>query len=255
MNIRLFLGCSLLLIATDGLARGLERPVMYPQALRGYWEIGHGECKLPGNPDSDGRIEITKTDRYGYEDSSKPIRVIQISKVPLAWKIKSRLNIYDDLSTQYDGQVIDRDGDGQLKQRDIFLESYERTLRGESFVVTDEGAWPPGVTFDSGEVFLKPYAIDLLKEAAILLKKSPEIKVEISGHTDSIGSKKYNQQLSTRRARVTYEYLISLGVDPSRLSPVGYGESRPISPNTNEDGSDYPEGRAKNRRIELNVEN
>lgn len=53
-----------------------------------------------------------------------------------------------------------------------------------------------------------------------------------------------------------YDYLTKNGVDASRLvGPIGYGESRPIAPNTNPDGSDNPEGRAKNRRTELNVQN
>ncbi|WP_460827505.1 OmpA family protein, partial [Luteimonas notoginsengisoli] len=53
-----------------------------------------------------------------------------------------------------------------------------------------------------------------------------------------------------------YDYLTSNGIDAGRLvGPVGYGESRPIAPNTNDDGSDNPEGRARNRRTELNVQN
>ena len=53
-----------------------------------------------------------------------------------------------------------------------------------------------------------------------------------------------------------YDYLTGHGIDAGRLSgPTGYGESRPIAPNTNEDGSDNPEGRARNRRTELNVQN
>ena len=113
-----------------------------------------------------------------------------------------------------------------------------------------------GVNFDFDKSTLRPDAVAILNEAAEILKRYPELKVEVAGHTDSIGSDAYNQGLSERRARAVYDYLTSNGVDASRMSgPNGYGESRPIAPNTNEDGSDNPEGRARNRRTELNVQN
>jgi len=113
-----------------------------------------------------------------------------------------------------------------------------------------------GVNFDFDKSTLRPDAVAILNEAAEILKRYPELKVEVAGHTDSVGSDAYNQGLSERRARAVYDYLTSNGVDASRLAgPNGYGESRPIAPNTNEDGSDNPEGRARNRRTELNVQN
>ncbi|CBA15086.1 OmpA family protein [Xanthomonas albilineans] len=113
-----------------------------------------------------------------------------------------------------------------------------------------------GVNFDFNKSTLRPDAIGLLNEAVGILNSYPDLKVQVAGHTDSIGSDKYNQKLSERRARVVYDYLVKHGVDASRLDgPIGYGKTRPIAPNTNPDGSDNPEGRAKNRRTELNVEN
>src|SRR3546814_2532811 len=65
----------------------------------------------------------------------------------------------------------------------------------------------------------------------------------LAGHTDSKGTDAYNQALSERRASAVYDYLTSNGIDAGRLvGPVGYGESRPIATNTNDDGSDNPEG-------------
>jgi len=113
-----------------------------------------------------------------------------------------------------------------------------------------------GVNFDFDKSTLRPDAVAILNEAIEILKRYPELKVEVAGHTDSVGTDAYNQGLSERRARAVYDYLTSNGIDAARLSgPTGYGESRPIAPNTNEDGSDNPEGRAKNRRTELNVQN
>jgi len=113
-----------------------------------------------------------------------------------------------------------------------------------------------GVNFDFDKSNLRPDAVAILNEAIEILKRYPELKVEVAGHTDSVGTDAYNQGLSERRARAVYDYLTSNGIDAGRLvGPVGYGESRPIAPNTNDDGSDNPEGRARNRRTELNVQN
>ncbi|MDR2871776.1 MAG: OmpA family protein [Xanthomonadaceae bacterium] len=113
-----------------------------------------------------------------------------------------------------------------------------------------------GVNFDFDKSVLRPDALVILNEAIEILKRYPEMRVEVAGHTDSIGSVEYNQKLSERRARAVYEYLVNRGISSSRLvGPVGYGKSRPIAPNTHPDGSDNPEGRAKNRRTELNTVN
>jgi len=113
-----------------------------------------------------------------------------------------------------------------------------------------------GVNFDFDKSTLRPDAVVILNQAIDILKRYPDLKVEVAGHTDSIGTDAYNQKLSERRAHAVYDYLTSNGIDAARLvGPNGYGESRPIAPNTNPDGSDNPEGRALNRRTELNVQN
>ncbi len=113
-----------------------------------------------------------------------------------------------------------------------------------------------GVNFDFDKQNLRPDAVAILDEAISILQKYPELRVEVAGHTDAIGTDEYNQGLSDRRARAVYDYLTGHGIDAGRLvGPTGYGEGRPIAPNTNPDGSDNPEGRAQNRRTELNVQN
>ncbi|MEN4902322.1 OmpA family protein [Luteimonas sp. TWI1416] len=113
-----------------------------------------------------------------------------------------------------------------------------------------------GVNFDFDRSTLRPDAVAILNEAVEILRRYPELRVEVAGHTDSKGTDAYNQRLSERRAKAVYDFLTSNGITADRLvGPVGYGESRPIAPNTNPDGSDNPEGRARNRRTELNVQN
>ena len=92
-------------------------------------------------------------------------------------------------------------------------------------------------------------SIAILDQAVDVLSRNPNVRVELDGHTDSIGSDEYNQKLSERRAQIVYDYLTSHGVNSSQISGVkGYGESKPI------DTNDTKEGRARNRRTELAVD-
>lgn len=93
----------------------------------------------------------------------------------------------------------------------------------------------------------------VLDELYGLLTENPNLVIELSSHTDSKGSDSYNQQLSQKRAESCVSYLISKGIDKARLQAKGYGETSPLFPNTNDDGSDNPENRAKNRRTEFKI--
>ncbi len=89
----------------------------------------------------------------------------------------------------------------------------------------------------------------------ILSGRARDRVVSVEGHTDSIGSAEYNQRLSERRARTVAEALVAEGVSPDLVRPRGFGESEPVAPNQNPDGSDNPMGRAKNRRVEVVILN
>lgn len=86
-----------------------------------------------------------------------------------------------------------------------------------------------------------------------ILTENPDIIIEIGSHTDSRGSDAYNQKLSQKRAQSVVDYLVAKGVARKRLKAKGYGETSPIAPNDNPDGSDNPEGRQMNRRTEFRV--
>ena len=110
-----------------------------------------------------------------------------------------------------------------------------------------------GVNFNFDKATLRPDAISILAEATQILKRYPELRVEVAGHTDQCGKDAYNQKLSERRARAVYDYLTTNGVSASRLSgPIGYGESRPLE----DKGQAFPACKSEiNRRTELNVQN
>lgn len=104
-----------------------------------------------------------------------------------------------------------------------------------------------GVNFDFDKTVLKPEYHPTLHPTIQFLNNNPEVRVEIQGHTDNIGSDNYNQKLSEGRAASVRNYLVSKGIDPSRMTVKGYGESVPLMDNSTS------EGRAFNRRIEFKV--
>ena len=102
-----------------------------------------------------------------------------------------------------------------------------------------------GVTFEFDSAVLRPESKQILQDDIQILKENPQIRVEVQGHTDDIGTAEYNMGLSDRRAQSVKQYLISQGIAASRLTAKGYGESNPRFPN------DSDANRAKNRRVEL----
>jgi len=103
--------------------------------------------------------------------------------------------------------------------------------------------------FDFDQAVLRAEDKRRLDEALVQIKKLPEdATIQVIGYTDSIGSEKYNKDLSMRRAQAAQEYLVSNGVDQKRIVISGMGESNPVASNATADG------RAMNRRVEVQAE-
>jgi outer membrane protein OmpA-like peptidoglycan-associated protein len=109
------------------------------------------------------------------------------------------------------------------------------------------------VLFDFDKAETRGAAASTLDTVARHLKTAKH-SVRIEGHTDGKGTDAYNQVLSEKRAEAVRGYLIQQGVDGIRLSSVGFGKTRPVAPNAQADGSDDPEGRQRNRRVELVID-
>jgi len=109
------------------------------------------------------------------------------------------------------------------------------------------------VFFDFDKWNLRPESFVELDRVVKLLKENPTIEIEMSAHTDSKGADEYNMTLSDNRARSCMEYILSKGIEPNRITSHGYGETIPMASNTNPDGSDNPEGRQLNRRVEFKI--
>lgn len=134
----------------------------------------------------------------------------------------------------------------ELKQRNLEARETERGV-----IVN-----LPDVLFEFGQSTLTDGASGRVQDIAdVLNTQAAGRRVSVEGHTDAIGSEDANQRLSEARARSVANALSGSGVEESRLSTAGYGKHYPVAPNTNPDGSDNAAGRAKNRRVEVVIEN
>lgn len=129
------------------------------------------------------------------------------------------------------------------------LKDYEPIVLDIDLEKAEEGttAVLQNIFFDVDKYDLKEKSVTELEKILKFLKENPSFKVEISGHTDNVGADAYNLQLSQRRAQSVFNYLVENGIDARRLSPRGYGASKPLALNTTE------EGRQQNRRIEFKL--
>jgi outer membrane protein OmpA-like peptidoglycan-associated protein len=103
------------------------------------------------------------------------------------------------------------------------------------------------IYFEFGKATLKPESFSMLDNVVKLMESNETVRIEISGHTDNVGSLKANTKLSSDRAKAVVDYLVQKGIRADRLEYKGYAFSQPIAPNTTE------EGRAQNRRVEFKV--
>jgi len=135
---------------------------------------------------------------------------------------------------------VDSDGDG------VYDNSDECPDTPVGAIVDERGCWVvKGVQFDYKKWSIKPQFNSNLDNIENILKKNHGLKIRIEGHTDDIGSMKYNIGLSGKRAHAIMDYLVDRGIDPSRITTTGLGYAQPIADN------DTPEGRALNRRAEI----
>ena len=110
------------------------------------------------------------------------------------------------------------------------------------------------VLFDFDKHELRPEAVPSLQKVAEVLRSRAGSPVTIEGHSDGKGSDAYNQPLSEKRAQAVREWLVKKGgALAAGMTTKGWGKSKPVVPNTRPDGSDDPEGRKKNRRVEITV--
>jgi OOP family OmpA-OmpF porin len=139
---------------------------------------------------------------------------------------------------------LDSDGDGIVDGDDKCPTVFAKTA---------DGCPPPlvleGVEFDNNKATLRQESFAILDKTAASMQHWADAKIEVGGHTDSVGTDEHNMTLSQQRAEAVRNYLISKGIAADRLTVKGYGETKPVADNETE------EGRFKNRRVELTRQN
>lgn len=150
----------------------------------------------------------------------------------------------EQLGEERDALVIEaREREIRTLQTELAELQADRTERGLVVTLGDE------VLFDVDEAELKPGGMQRLARVAEFLRHNPDRNVLVEGHTDSTAPDDYNLALSQRRANAVEDFLIAQGVDPTRISAIGYGEGQPLATN------DTVAGRQANRRVEIVVLN
>ena len=110
------------------------------------------------------------------------------------------------------------------------------------------------VLFDFDKYTLRPEANDTLRKLGLVVADYPKSPLLIEGYTDSKGEHAYNMKLSENRANTVKNWLVqNAGIQAGRINTRGWGETKPVAPNKNPDGSDNPAGRQKNRRVQITV--
>jgi outer membrane protein OmpA-like peptidoglycan-associated protein len=103
------------------------------------------------------------------------------------------------------------------------------------------------VLFDTAKYTLRPATREKLARISGILLAHPTLKLEVEGHTDSVGGEEYNQRLSEQRAASVRDYLVQNGISMNNVTAIGFGKTKPVASNDN------ASGRQQNRRVELVV--
>ncbi len=229
----------------DGVVDRLDKCPTTPAGRR----VNAQGCELDG--DGDGVV-----DALDKCPTTPPGRTVNAQGCELDGDGDGVVDALDKCPTTPPGRTVnaqgcepDGDGDGVVDS----LDQCPTTPAGDR--VDGKGCSLPqtfnliGVNFDNAKDSLRPDAVAILDEAVAILKRYPGLKVEIAGHTDSAGSDENNLDLSQRRAQAVMNYFLGKYIDADRLTAKGYGEAEPIADNGT------PEGRFKNRRVELRSRN
>ncbi|MCV9388339.1 OmpA family protein [Reichenbachiella ulvae] len=192
----------------------------------------------------------------GENNNSMPAKVI-VERLPDGVKVGET---YTDANGIFEFKVRPGARYGFMAEKDGFLSKNENIDLNditESETIVQDLLLNPihtgaavvvnNIFFDFDQDELKTGSYSELKRIKGLLESGKIGKIEISGHTDSIGDPTYNQQLSKRRANAVYNYFISQGIESSRMTTIGYGETKPVATN------ETVEGRKKNRRVEFKI--
>lgn len=200
--------------------------------LRAEGRVIHDFISTPANDGfTDYRVSIgLEIPFYELKPSAPPPeQQVQIVKVPTG--------------------LEDSDGDGVVDSADKCPDTPPNTRVDGDGCPIPKTLLLKGVTFEFNKTRLRPDAETILSYVIGIMKKYPDMQVELAGYTDSIGKAAYNLRLSQKRAESVKAYLVEKGIDGGRIQAMGYGKKDPVATN------DTAEGREFNRRVELHILN
>lgn len=151
------------------------------------------------------------------------------------------------VDTVYVKQPVHVGGGLDYVSKDCYSVSEMKSFLVLGVDISDKRLCLFNVHFNFDSYVLRQESYAPLNEVADLMRSLPDMKIEIYGHTDSLGNDEYNERLSLNRAKSVIKYLVSQGIDESRMKPFGFGETHPIATNST------AEGREQNRRVEIEL--
>lgn len=200
-----------------------------------------GKLKGPDNAEyANAKVRVTKASSANSNQESSELRVDNETG-RFAGTIKVNKDNPEDLILTIEEKGIAFSSSYLSGREKTAADAVETELQynalelGQEYTIND-------VNFESNSATLTEVSKKVIDRFVRYLKTNPDLSADIQGHTDNVGNDQTNLRLSKQRAATVYQYLISRGVKPARLSHHGYGESRPIADNSTE------EGRAANRR-------
>lgn len=201
-----------------------------------------------------GQIRLRADVRYVYDffaDKYGDIRYSLGIEIPLfeEQKVEVAAAAAETKVVEVPTGLTDTDGDGVVDSADKCPDTPAGSRVDGDGCPFDKVINLKGVTFEFNKTRLRPDAQTILDWAVGVLKKYPDMKVEVAGHTDSVGSDSYNLKLSDGRAQSVMKYFVDHGVSADQLTAKGYGEAEPVADNKTADG------RELNRRVELRILN
>jgi outer membrane protein OmpA-like peptidoglycan-associated protein len=211
-------------------------------------------------PDKEGKLQILPNTKVSLIDANDNILQDYVTGTDGKFLFRVYENEDYDLIGELDGYLIKRQ-DYTTKGKSVdpkTLKELVTNITLDTLIVLDKIEINKifvleNIYYNFNKFDIRPDAALELDKLVQLLIDNPEIKIELSSHTDSVDTDEYNFFLSQKRAESAVEYIVKHGISPDRLVAKGYGESKPIASNSNRDGSDNPVGRQKNRRTEFKI--
>ncbi len=211
-------------------------------------------------PDKEGTLQILPNTKVSLVDANNNIMQDYVTGTDGKFLFRVYENEDYNLIGELDGYLIKRQ-EYTTKGKSVDPQTLKELITNitlDTIVVLDKIEINKifvleNIYYNFNKYDIRPDAALELDKLVQLLVDNPEIKIELSSHTDSVDTDEYNIWLSQKRAESAVEYIVKHGISPDRLVARGYGESKPIARNSNPDGSDNPAGRQKNRRTEFKI--